>query len=122
MGMFQKSGKSKTMARDSSNIKYSCNFLDEVIDNIKKAETYIEKDNTALEYLFDCYHTKNSPIEKARAIHDELRNWGNGLFDELKEANDNAEYYEKEYNKAITDLEYYKQKCEELETKLEEFA
>jgi chromosome segregation ATPase len=110
------------MARDNSNIKYSCNFLDEVIDNIKKAETYIEKDNTALEYLSDCYHTKNSPIEKAREIHDDLRSWGNRLFDELKEANGNAEYYEKEYNKAITDLEYYKQKCEELETKLEELV
>jgi hypothetical protein len=110
------------MARDNSNIPHSCPFLDEVIDNIKKAETYIDKDNTALDYLFDCYYYKKSPIEKAREIHDDLRSWGNGLFDELKEANDNAEYYEKEYNKALADLEYYKQKCEELETKLEELV
>lgn len=106
------------MSKDNSNIKYSCPFLDEVVDNIKKAETYIDKDNTALEYLFDCYG-RNSPIEKARSIHDELREWGNSMFNEAKEANTNAEYYEREYNKALADLEYYKQKCEELENKLE---
>lgn len=106
------------MARDNSNIPHSCPFLDKIKDSIGTAENYIGSDNVAIEYLADCYPA----IEKAREIHDDLRSWGNGLFDELKEANDNAEYYEKEYNKAITDLEYYKQKCEELETKLEEFA
>jgi hypothetical protein len=106
------------MSRDNSNIKYSCQFLDEVISNINEAEKRIEEGNVALEYLFDCYG-KNSPIEKARAIHDELRDWGNNMYNEAKEANINAEYYEIEYNKALADLEYYKQKCQELEDKLE---
>lgn len=108
------------MARDNSNIPYSCPFLDEVVYNIQKAETYIDKDNTALEYLFECYYSKKSPIEKAREIHDELRDWGNNMYNEAKEANINAEYYEREYNKALADVEYYKAKYEELETQLSE--
>jgi hypothetical protein len=77
------------MARDNSNIPHSCPFLDKIKDSIGTAENYIGSDNVAIEYLADCYPA----IEKAREIHDDLRSWGNGLFDELKEANDNAEYY-----------------------------
>lgn len=98
------------MAKDKSGIGYSCPFLDEVISNLKEVESRIENE-VALEYINDCYN----PIEKARAIHDELREWGNSIYNELQQANSDFEYYEKEYNKAIEEIEQLKAKINELE-------
>jgi len=81
--------------RDRSGIPDSCPFIDEAIktleDSIKRLDRIIESNENeddvaeltqiawSLTLICD---GKKSPLEKARGIHSDLRQWGNEKLDE----------------------------------------
>lgn len=109
------------MGKDLSGIPHSCPFIDSAIDAIVMAEKYLgaleddEADNISYA-LCRIYHGRNSDLEKARAIHDELRSYASNLNDQLNQANSDAEYYETQYNEALNVIEDLKQQLKELQT------
>lgn len=111
------------MAKDLSGIPQSCPFIDNAIDTIVMAEKYLDtlEDDEAgnISYaLCRIYHGRNSDLEKARAIHDELRSYASNLNEQLNQANTDAEYYETQYNEALNVIEDLNQQINEFKNNL----
>lgn len=73
------------MARDNSPVGYTCPLIDSVIRVLNDCEC---------EYNSHDIQTAINDLEKVRSMNDELRDWGNGLFNQVKELQDEIEMLE----------------------------
>ncbi len=62
--------------KDHSPVSYTCPWIDEAIDVLQKSECG---------YNTDVVNSAIKSLEKVRSANDELRSWGNELYNEVVE-------------------------------------
>jgi chromosome segregation ATPase len=93
---------------DNAPVKNTCPIIDDVINYIESfRESFSNEDNDI------DFHFALGVMEDIRSANSELRDWGNDLYRELEEL-------EQERNKLIDQLEDSQSELEKANTKIEE--
>jgi predicted RNA-binding protein with EMAP domain len=104
------------MARDNAPVGHTCPMIDGVLDSLNAI--YLSSEEISKSELQD-FQVK---MEKIRSHNGALRDWGNDLFEEKKQLENEVESLSLIIDKLKSEIENYKYSVRELEAEISLYA